>query len=51
MNGRTVEVLEPCKYCKGSVSCEWCDGGGWIWAERCYTGSLDDGEFLYWQVR
>lgn len=48
---RTVTTLEPCAYCHRDVTCEWCNGGGHVWVDRCYAGELDDGDFLYWQIR
>jgi DnaJ-class molecular chaperone len=55
----TMEILVPCKFCTGQVtceaksfaSCENCLGTGQVWDEKLYVGELDDGEFLYWQVR
>lgn len=47
---RTTQIvgewhLEPCRYCKGTaelsmipgcrIICEYCDGVGFVWTERC----------------
>lgn len=52
------ETLEDCPSCDGQpvtggrgFLCQGCLGTGRVWEERCYSGELSDGEFLYWQAR